>query len=145
MKNYLAAGLSAIALLMVGCGGGGSGSSTGIAEIIEDQDFYRYISADEKYYKEFFDGNGTLHKLRYFYDGDFIEGDDVLDENTTSEYYIDGALLYITDNSIIEECRVEDMDLSVKFTCSKVGGTGAAVVTTRWKTLEDAVDHPEDE
>ncbi|MDM5272671.1 hypothetical protein PGH07_10855 [Sulfurovum sp. zt1-1] len=136
MKKNISFLLSIIALIMVGCGGGGSGGFIDIAAIIEHKDFYRYIEAEEKYLKELFDGNGTLMKEVYTLDN-------VKEGNSTSEYLIDGAYVYITENNVTERCRVEDNNKSVTFSCIEVGVTGAAVDTVRWFELDDALANPE--
>ncbi|MFT7879669.1 MAG: hypothetical protein ABXS91_04660 [Sulfurimonas sp.] len=138
MKKYLMMGLSMSAVWMMGCGGGGSGSSVDVAEVIEDKDFYRYFSGDEQYYKELFDGNGTLIKEIY-------DLDDDLNDTVTSEYQIGSPYVYIIENNVTEKCRVKETNASVIFLCHEEGTTSAEVETIRWKTYEDAEEHPEDE
>ena len=137
MKIYTLFGLSMIALFIMACGGGSSGSYIDIAEVIENKDFYRYIEADDKYYKEQFDGNGTLTKEIYLYPSN------ELNATVASSYSIDSTYVFITDEGVTVRCRIEKNNKSVTFSCLEEGVTGAAVETVRWYELDDALANPE--
>jgi hypothetical protein len=125
--------------LFVGCGGGGSSVTFDDPAIIENKDFYRVKLVDlgEKYMKEVFDGNDTLHESTYLIN-------DELDSNRTIPYEIKSSLVYITDNNVTIRCSVVDSNLSVEFYCLEEGQSGSlSLYTTRWKTLEDATLNPE--
>lgn len=126
-------------LFLLGCGGGGTGNTTtvDIAGLIENKDFYRVVTAEDRYYRENFDGNGTLIKNIYFMD-------DSLDYNTTVSYSIDSRYLYINESDKSLRCSVEDANTSVIFKCARTDVSASAVLSTyRWLTLEDAKVHPE--
>ena len=120
---------------ILGCGGG-SGEFTTVEELIENKDFYRVISAEDRYYKEVFDGNGSLLRDIYFMNDDF-------DYNSTGTYEITGMIsVHITENNVTEECTVEGNESAVKFFCSE-GGSGLVEETIRWFSLDDAKANPE--
>ncbi len=139
MKKQLLSFLGVITLLVVGCGGGGSVTFDN-PEIIEDQPFYRVKKADlgDRYIKELFDGNDTLHEETYFVN------DNTIDTNRTIPYHIESSQVYIDDNPAIK-CSVIDSNDSVQFYCIIVNYSGVlSLYTTRWKTLVEATAHPED-
>jgi hypothetical protein len=133
--------LSLHMLFLLGCSGGGSGSSSNttvdVAELVENKDFYRVVASEDRYYKETFDGNGTLSQNIYFMD-------DSIDYNTTVSYSIDGTYIYITESDKALKCAVEDNNSSVIFKCSNSNASASAVLPTyRWFTLEDAKANPQ--
>jgi len=141
MKKQILSFFGVVTLLLVGCGGGGgSGEVVDVAAIIEKKDFYRVKVADvgEKYMKEVFDGNDTLHEDMYLIN-------DELDANRTIPYEIISSLVYIYDDVPIR-CSIVDRNDSVEFYCLGVDASGifpSEPSTIRWKTLEDATANPE--
>ena len=139
MKQIRMALLASTIMVFIGCGGGSESTiiyADNVSEVIENKPFYRVKTADERYLKEVFEGNGTLSEEIYFMNDDF-------DTNRTIPYLIDSNQVYITDNNISIRCRIEDSNLSVIFWCIKVGASGSLLPTYRWRTLEDAKLNPE--
>lgn len=128
-------------LFLLGCSSGGSGGSSNTtvdtAELVENKDFYRVVTSEDRYYKETFDSNGTLSKNIYFMDDSF-------DRNTTVSYNIDGNYVYITETDRRLKCSIADNNNSVIFKCSNADASASAVLSTyKWLTLEDAKSHPQ--
>lgn len=140
MKKSIYGVLTINLLFLIGCGGGSDGTgntAVDVAELIEHKDFYRVVSSEERYYKENFDGNGTLSRNIYFMNND-------LDYNTTVSYSIDRNYLYITETDKTLKCLIEDNNNSVIFKCSNANASASALLSTyRWLTLEDAKAKPE--
>jgi len=129
-------------LFLLGCGGSSTSNTTtvDIAGLIENKDFYRVVKEkgeEVQYYRENFDGNGTLSKNIYFMDDSFYS-------NKTVSYSIESRYLYITESDKSFRCSVEDANTSVIFKCARTGVSASAVRSTyRWLTLEDAKANPE--
>ncbi|HEO98581.1 MAG TPA: hypothetical protein ENO02_04695 [Epsilonproteobacteria bacterium] len=126
-------------MFLLGCGGGSTSNTAtvDIAGLIENKDFYRVVEEEGRYYRENFDGNGTLIKNIYFMDDSF-------DKNTTVSYSIDSRYVYITESDKSLRCSVQDDNTSVIFKCARTDRSASAVLSTyRWLTLEDAKVHPE--
>jgi len=142
MKKQIVGFVGIVALFVAGCGGGGSSSiSYDDPQVIVDQDFYRVKLEDfnETYIKELFDDNNTLHEGIYDMDHELIP-----DTNRTIPYLIDGSYVQINDDPAIR-CKVIESNVSVEFWCLPVGASGSLTLyTTRWKTLEDAMENPEE-
>lgn len=141
IKILLLTGL--LTLLFIGCGGGGSSApDVNISEVIENKPFYRVKTADARYLIETFDDNGTADGNGSLYEDTYFMNDD-FDTNRTIPYEIDDPYVYIAYSDVTIRCKVEDSNLSVTFWCIKVGASGVASPTIRWKTLDDAIANPE--
>ena len=136
MKKQILSFFAVVTFLFVGCGGGGGSSTTyDNPEIIEDKFFYRVI-AENTYLKERFDSNNSILEVETF-------ENNVSDVNSTIPYEIKSSLIYIYD-AITIRCSVIDSNVSVQFYCLEEGQSGLfSLYTTRWKTLEDAIENPE--
>ena len=146
MKKQILIFLGITALLFVGCGGGGGTSvSYDDPKVIEDQDLFR-VKSDEVgdfYIKERFDENNNT-----LYEGKYDMGHDLVpDSNGSTPYDIDLTYLgyvYIQYEPAIR-CKVIDSNDSVEFWCLNEGASGSLrLYTTRWKTLDLAMDNPEE-
>ncbi|MDY0403095.1 hypothetical protein [Sulfurovum sp.] len=140
MRKSIYGVLTLHTLFLLGCGGGSTGNTTtvDIAGLIENKDFYRVITEEGRYYRENFDGNGTLIKDIYYLSEDSPDG------NTTVSYSIESRYLYITESDKSLRCSVEDANTSVIFKCARTDRSASAVLSTyRWLTLEDAKANPE--
>jgi hypothetical protein len=136
MRKHFYGVLSIHLLFLFGCSGGGSGGTANtaadIAALIEDKDFYRVVNSEDRYYKERFDGNGTLSQNIYFMDDSF-------DRNLSASYQIDNSYVYITETDRRVKCVIEDNNSSVIFKCSNTDASASARLSTyRWLTLEYA-------
>lgn len=142
MKKKIFSFLGMIEFLLVGCGGGGGGTSISYDDptIIENKLFYRVQAVDQtRYLKERFDGNGELDQVTYL-----IEDDEFPEDNKTIPYEIQSTQVYIYDDITIR-CWVLDRDDSVAFYCLEEGVSGSIPSepsTIRWNTKEDAIANP---
>jgi hypothetical protein len=139
MRKSIYGVLTIHTLFLLGCGGGSTGNTTvDIAKLIENKDFYRVVEEEGRYYRENFDGNGTLIKDIYYL------SDDSPDGNITVSYSIESRYVYITESDKSLRCSVEDGNTSVIFKCARTDRSASAVLSTyRWLTLEDAKANPE--
>lgn len=144
MKKHLMCFTAVAALFFTGCGGGGSsgGVSYDDPNIINNQTYFR-VKADDVdiyYIKELFDeDNNTL------YEGTYYEANGTLvpDTNKTIPYSTDLSYLHIEYDPAIR-CRLIDTSVSVEFWCIASDFGSLTPYPTRWKTLDDARENPEE-
>jgi len=144
MKKHLLCFTAVAALFFTGCGGGGSsgGVSYDDPKIVNNKTFFRVTKGEEYdfYTKEIFDeNNGTLYVGKYDQTLHNLEPD----SNQTIPYRTDLSYVYLQYDTPIR-CRVIDTGLSVEFWCIDNDFGVLSPYPTRWKSLDDANDNPED-